>query len=138
MSTLADRLTLALKAHGGTQAELARACQVKPPSVADWFSGETKSLKGLSLLRAAAFLHVDALWLATGEGEMRPSAPGVRAPAPAPVMEGPSADWPFRFITPKRWRDLPSTERARVETFADATLQAWEARNPDKSNGTAG
>lgn len=138
MLTLAQRLTLALKAHGGSQAELARACQVKPPSVADWFSGETKALKGLSLLRAAAFLHVEALWLATGEGSMNPTATEARASAPSPVMEGPSPDWPFRIITPKRWSSLPVTERARVETFADATLQAWEARNPDKSNGTVG
>ncbi|EMJ4069568.1 TPA: helix-turn-helix transcriptional regulator [Pseudomonas aeruginosa] len=54
-----------------TQAALARACRVKPPSVNDWLSGKTKTIEGENLLNAAAFLRVSPLWLATGKGPMR-------------------------------------------------------------------
>lgn len=67
MTTLATRLTLALRQSGKTQAELARACGVKPPSVAAWFSGDTKKLKADSLIRAATFLGVRQEWLNSGQ-----------------------------------------------------------------------
>jgi transcriptional regulator with XRE-family HTH domain len=51
-----------------SQAALARACSVKPPSVNDWLSGKTKTIEGANLLAAAAHLNVNALWLATGKG----------------------------------------------------------------------
>ncbi len=71
---LADRLTAAMEASGLTQADLARACQVKPPSVHGWLNGKAKFLRGENLLRAAAALGVSQQWLATGEGSMKPSA----------------------------------------------------------------
>lgn len=68
-NTLAARLQSALdRKPGATKAALARACQVKGPSVVDWFNGKTLSLKGRSLVRAAAYLGVDPGWLATGSG----------------------------------------------------------------------
>lgn len=95
MRTLAERITYALKlatdaalAAGQpapTQAALARACEVKSSSVSNWFTGETKSLKGDSLLLAAAYLGCDALWLGTGRGTARPSigaTPGPMLPPP--------------------------------------------------------
>jgi hypothetical protein len=46
-NTLAARLQAALdRKPNGTKAALARACQVKGPSVVDWFNGKTVSLKG--------------------------------------------------------------------------------------------
>ena len=74
MSTLADRLTLAMEKTGISQAELARACGVKPPSVSGWLSGKSKFLRGENLLKAAAALRVSQAWLATGEGSMEPSS----------------------------------------------------------------
>lgn len=80
MSTLAERLTLAMKGETEVKAaELARACKVKPPSVADWLSGKTKKMEGANLLAAAELLKVDPWWLATGEGSM---TRGDNAPAP--------------------------------------------------------
>ena len=84
MSSLEERFRAAFDPSLHTQAELARAAKVKQPSVFAWFSGQTKSLKGESLLRAAAYLEVQALWLALGEGPMRT---GVSRPA-----------WPFPNI----------------------------------------
>ena len=68
--TLAERLTTAMERSGITQAELARACGVKPPSVNGWLSGKSKFLRGENLLKAAAVLGVSQQWLATGEGPM--------------------------------------------------------------------
>lgn len=73
MSTLAERLAAALEGPPKvSQAALARAVGVKPPSVTDWLNGRTKELAGSNLLAAAAFLNVRAEWLATGIGQMRP------------------------------------------------------------------
>lgn len=70
MKTLQERLQWALaRKPGATQADLARACKVKAPSVTDWFSGKTKSLKADSLRLAASFLGVNRDWLQTGLGD---------------------------------------------------------------------
>ena len=45
MSTFAERIKEAMTHAGMTSAELARAAGVKPPSVAQWLGGRTKSLK---------------------------------------------------------------------------------------------
>lgn len=68
--SLSDRLTLAMNRAGITQAELARLCGVKPPSVNGWLSGKSKFLRGENLLQAANALKVNQQWLATGEGPM--------------------------------------------------------------------
>lgn len=66
--TLSDRLRQSMTAAGISQAELARACRVKPPSVHGWLSGKAKYLRGENLLRAAKALDVSDDWLATGCG----------------------------------------------------------------------
>lgn len=72
LKTLSDRLKAALAGPPvRTQAALARACGIKPPSVNDWLSGKTRKIEGENLLRAAAFLNVTPTWLATGKGPMR-------------------------------------------------------------------
>lgn len=47
----------------GWQADLARHCGVKPPSVAEWRSGKTKELTGSNLLLAADYFKVSPKWL---------------------------------------------------------------------------
>lgn len=51
-----------------SQATLARAVKVSQPTVNDWLSGKTKTIKGPTLLAVARFLNVSADWLATGRG----------------------------------------------------------------------
>jgi phage repressor protein C with HTH and peptisase S24 domain len=78
-TTLAERMRLALAGPPKkTQTALAAACGVKPPSVNGWVSGESKTIEGANLLKAAAFLGVSAKWLAEGVGPMR----GDDAPPP--------------------------------------------------------
>lgn len=73
MSTLQDRfLLLRSKKPEITNADLARLTGAKPPSVGDWFNGQTKSLKADTASKAAKAYGVSAMWLATGDGEMVP------------------------------------------------------------------
>lgn len=69
-ATLAKRVRMAIDAKGCSQADLARAVGIKPPSVADWLNGNTKVLRAKTALRAAHFLGVTALWLTEGKGPM--------------------------------------------------------------------
>ncbi len=76
MNTLAERLRYAMQVATPKKVkgvELAAAVDVKPPSVSDWLSGKSKTMEGENLLRAAKFLNVNPMWLATGTGEMKPS-----------------------------------------------------------------
>lgn len=74
MSTLAERFSEALasakeKAPYKNKAGLGRACGVTASSVTDWFSGRVKSLNFEVAGKAAAYLNVNARWLASGIGE---------------------------------------------------------------------
>lgn len=72
MSTFQERLRKAMDGPPRvSQAALARACGVKPPSVNDWLSGRTRTIEGRNLLLAAEFLGVAPKWLATGRGPIR-------------------------------------------------------------------
>lgn len=79
LTILAVRLKTAMAKTGMTQAQLARACGVKPPSVSGWLNGKAKYLKGQNLLAAAKALNVSQDWLATGEGAMLPYDDGLTA-----------------------------------------------------------
>lgn len=78
---LRERLSVALSDAGASQADLARACKIKAPSVSDWLSGKTKLLKGPNLIRAANFLNVNSEWLGAGKGPMRGDSPKGRLDA---------------------------------------------------------
>ena len=71
---LSDRLKRAMEEAGVSQAELARACGVSPPSVHGWLSGKSKYLRGENLLAAAKSLGVAQQWLANGVGPMKRSS----------------------------------------------------------------
>ncbi len=71
MTTLAERLTLAIEHAQLTKAELARRVGISAPSVNGWFSGKAKFLRGENLLAAAKALGVNETWLATGKGRKR-------------------------------------------------------------------
>lgn len=76
MELLKDRMRWALKRAGISQAALARAVGVKAPSVNAWCSGETKTIEGENLMRAAQALKVNPYWLATGKGSREPLSAG--------------------------------------------------------------
>ena len=140
MQSLAARLTSALDAKtGATQAALARACNVTPASVADWFSGETKTIKAGPLLRAAKYLDVEPLWLLEGSGpRTRDSPDGLYTAHMESSVEEPRAIynlWPFTADR-EQFDHLPPDDRARVDGFISATVSAHLARTPQKKRRT--
>lgn len=75
-SMLKDRLKAAMEGPPKVrQNALAKAVGVKPPTVNDWLSGKSQTIRGQYLVRVAKELGVSPDWLATGRGEMRPSRP---------------------------------------------------------------
>lgn len=73
METLAERLERALAQSGKRKKDLADCVGVTTGAISQWFTGDTKTLKGKSAIKAAACLGVNALWLIEGTGDMRPS-----------------------------------------------------------------
>ena len=117
MKTFSERLKFALsQTDGGTQANLARHCKVKPSSVSEWFNGRSKSMGGSQLLLAAEYLDVNAKWLIDGIGLMKPSSTPANSHK---VMEEVSVyvntDWPFKTITQEEWNGLPNATRKILE-----------------------
>jgi transcriptional regulator with XRE-family HTH domain len=122
-AALAYRQSVARPGERITQKALADACGVKPPSVVDWFNGDTKTLDGTNLIAAAKFLRVRPEWLASGDGPMtnnewlvrQDSAPYEDSPplAPAPaldVIEASETDWAmltfFKLLPEERRQEL--------------------------------
>lgn len=69
MSTLQERIAeLSQDLPRGWKAALARHCGVAAPSVSDWTTGQTKTLGGSTLLKAAEFFKCYPKWLAEGKG----------------------------------------------------------------------
>ena len=115
MSTLADRLRRALAeaTPPRTQAELARACGLKGPSVSNWATGATQTLKAESAILAADFLGVRPRWLIDGIGPMRHAAPSSAPPSPA----APTLADALERLGIELVRDMPDEVR---EDVADA------------------
>lgn len=92
MTTLQERFEAAWKHRLKTlgpgesisQAELARVCGIKAPSVSGWFSGASKNIDGVNLIKAARYLRVRPEWLALGEKPMTDAEP-VPAASPTPL-----------------------------------------------------
>lgn len=116
---LAERLLAAMEHSGLSQADLARACGIKPPSVNGWLSGKSKYLRGENLLKAASALGVNQQWLATGEGKMLASKQNLNVEA-GPDIKGkvPLVSWvragawceafsPVDVSEAERWLDCP-------------------------------
>jgi len=76
MSSLADRVNARLRVTGLSPADLAREVGVKAPSVSNWLSGKTKTIKGEFLLLAAQALQCSPRWLSTGHGAVNDDAAG--------------------------------------------------------------
>jgi predicted transcriptional regulator len=62
-----DRIAWAIERSGRSKSAIAAACHVSPPSVSQWLSGVTTSLKPENLFALADATGVCARWLAVGE-----------------------------------------------------------------------
>lgn len=73
-TTLAQRLVMARGETGLQQDEIARGARISQQSYSDLETGKSKSTVRIGSL--ARMLGVDAYWLETGEGDMRPQRIG--------------------------------------------------------------
>ena len=67
---LKERIKTARERAHFSKAKLASRVGVSSQAVLQWETGETKSIDGGNLVRAAYAMNVEPLWLATGEGPM--------------------------------------------------------------------
>lgn len=75
MNSLQDRITEAFaEKENAKKADLARAANVSPSAVSQWFSGESQSMRLEPALGAANYLGVNPLWLAEGKGPKKAHA----------------------------------------------------------------
>ena len=97
MSTFAERLASAMAERATIPAAVARAAGIRGASMSDWCTGKTRAenLKAEPLLKAAAFLGVNPMWLLNGHGPRKGQATLTLAAAEPPPVYG---LWPFRFI----------------------------------------
>lgn len=71
MSTLQDRVKLALKISGKSKTDLWKGCGVMSGTVTSWVKGPNQTISGKNLINAARILGVNPDWLATGAGDMQ-------------------------------------------------------------------
>jgi transcriptional regulator with XRE-family HTH domain len=128
MTTLAERLLAALDRDKSlSQAGLAKACGIKPPSVSDWLSGKTKKMEGANLLMAAQYLNVDAWWLATGKGSMEPGKPQMKLD-----IGGDTMAWPFS-VSRERIEQLDGEQKAHINGMIEGYLSGLKSNAVPKS-----
>lgn len=131
MQTLNERLRAAMNGPPKiTQAQLAKACGVRQPSVNAWLSGRTRGLDGQNLISAARFLRVNPEWLATGKGEMRPregdvknSQAGMWLPSQTERLAVPTLGKAMKFA--KAYLAARGQDAA-IETHPQLVLLAYE------------
>lgn len=122
MKTLSDRVALALKHAGISQADLARACKISAVSVNNWLSGETRSLRATTAIAAAEALGVSAEWLSSGRGEMiAHPQPVIRTPAHANTEPGPDIRGAVPLISWVQAGDWSSI----VDNFSPGDAEEW-------------
>lgn len=125
--TLSERIRLAMADKGISQVELARACNVKPPSVHGWLTGKAKFLRGENLLLAARALGVSQDWLATGNGDMHGADP-VTPRAPPGFIQVHSSDK----------SDEEFIQVAMVKLRLQAGITGFETEAERRDGGTLG
>jgi len=72
IETPGERIRRCRQEAGLTQDQLAKAVGVSAAAVAQWETGDSKSLRPENLFKAARALNKSAEWLATGEGPETP------------------------------------------------------------------
>ena len=72
LETMSDRVRRSRKEAQLTQQQLADMTGVTAAAVAQWETGDSKSLKPENLFKVARAVNKSPEWLATGEGQERP------------------------------------------------------------------
>jgi transcriptional regulator with XRE-family HTH domain len=71
MSTLAERVTEAIRESGVDVAQVADACDVSVQAVYKWMNGASKTIAGEPLVELARLTNYEARWIISSKGEKR-------------------------------------------------------------------
>jgi transcriptional regulator with XRE-family HTH domain len=114
MPTFAERLNACIEERHTTAARVARSAGISGASMSDWTTNKThaSNLKAEPLLRAAAFLEVNPMWLLTGRGSKHPGSAPVALAAEQTAFYG---AWPFEVLDYATVRQLKPNELSRLE-----------------------
>ena len=137
MNTLAQRIQQAIDEKGCKLIDLAVAAGVKAPSVSAWLSGDTRTMKSATAIRAARFLDVNIAWLTEGIGPMRNATPAssgrVRESAsPAYATAHVTQHSPEIEIVVSLMREMSKQNRLRVVGYVQGLTENHQA--PPKAN----
>lgn len=117
-TTLADRLTWAMKSAEVTSGDLEKAAGVTRQSVYAWRTGRIAEIASKHLLKVAAALHISPHWLQTGEGDPSPE-----------LNKGPAVTGLVEVIEAWKWL-LPDQREvilAQLVQLADVNRRAAES-----------
>lgn len=71
MSSLADRVTEAIRESETDVANVAKACGISVQAVYKWMNGTSKTIAGEPLVELARITNFEARWIISGKGEKR-------------------------------------------------------------------
>ena len=114
MRTFAERLLQCIDDVKTSQAEVARKAGISGASISEWATGKVQpsNVKAEPLLKAAAFLQVNPMWLLLGRGQRDVAAATVLALAEPTARYQP---WPFEGIDQDLLRGLTARQIVQVE-----------------------
>ena len=69
LNTIGQRLSYLMETRGMRQTDLAEACDITQAAVSNLITSDTRKPNATTLMRIAAALQANPLWLLTGEGE---------------------------------------------------------------------
>lgn len=82
MKTLIERAGYLLELADNSQTELAKIAGVKPPSIADWLNGKTKTVQIEPATRLGKRYGLNPMWISKGVGQMRDTSPAQSTQGP--------------------------------------------------------
>ena len=112
------------RGHAFTNAEFARGLKVQQASVNYWLDKGEGDLKTETVFQASDFLHVDARWLATGEGRMSSNE---ESPEPQADVIARLADGTTIIMEAKKSHAAPPDD---VKAAVQSLMEAYTAGAP--------
>ena len=102
-------------------ADFARQCTVSSATISDWINDKigANNVKAAPLLRAAAVLEVNPMWLLMGSGRRDPASPTVLT---VEQPRGAYSHWPFERVPPEKYYALPREIQLGIQMMIDGVL----------------
>lgn len=118
MNTYGERLEHALQISRKDRVALGKELGISIQAIGQVIAGKTKALTAENSARAARFLDVDQIWLATGEG------------VPDAHKRG-REQWPFASISQSRWVSYDEQLRSAWEAWIRQQMESYDMPPPE-------